>query len=103
MKAAILDTSLSTTIKDVTIAVLPYTAEGSTMPTGTAQDIVIRLAKALKLASLMEQELLIHRVGEPNMAIREVLETSAAIVFDDLTRVVRPTVVKVDFGKGRKS
>ncbi|WP_421579089.1 hypothetical protein [Shinella sp. M31] len=91
MKPLLRDTTLSNTILDVVKLVLPFTASGTTMPASDAQDVVIKLSAALKLATLIEQELSIHRFNEPGLSYR-----TAALVEETVTA----TVIEVDFGGG---
>lgn len=93
MKPLLRDTTLSSTILDVVKLVLPFTAAGQSMPASDAQDVVIKLSAAQKLATLMEQELAIHRFSEAGMS-----ERTAALVEETVTA----TVIEVDFGGGGK-
>lgn len=103
MKPPIHDITLSSTILNVTSSILPFTAEGKAMPSEKAQEAVIALALALKLASAMEQELAVHRLGEAGILARASLEGAATIALDQLIRDPAGKVVKVDFEKGKKS
>lgn len=99
MIAALRDTTLSNSILDVVQTVLPYTASGKAMPSELAHDVVIKLSASLKLASLMEQELSIHRFDEAGLSPGAVRSREIAIAVD---QAVTGTVVKVDFEKGKK-
>lgn len=99
MIAALRDTTLSTCILEVVKKVLPYTLPGAMMPSDVASDVVERLAGGMKLASLMEQELSVHRLGEAGMTARAVIEREIKAALDES---VGGTVVKVDFDGGRK-
>lgn len=103
MKPSIHDITLSSTILSVTGSILPFTAEGRAMPPEKAQEAVIALALALKLASAMEQELAVHRLGETGVLARASLEGAATTALDHLIRDPAGKVVKVDFEKGKKS
>ncbi len=93
MTPVIRDATLSTAILDVIKLVLPFTAAGSTMPDGVAQDVVIKLTTAQKFATLIEQEIAIHRCNEAGLP-----EKTAALVEETVTA----TVIEVDFGGGAK-
>lgn len=99
MSAALLDTTLSTSILETIKIVLPYTANDNPMPTAIANHVVRRLSAALKLASLMEQELAIHRADEAGVSIRAFLSQEVQNALDDVTG---DNIVKVDFEGGRK-
>lgn len=103
MKPPIHDITLSSTIMNVTGSILPYTAEGTAMPANKAQEVVIQLAMALRLASAMEQELAVHRLGETGVLVRASLEGAATTALDHMIRDPAGKVVKVDFEKGKKS
>ena len=103
MRPPIHDITLSSTIMNVTASILPYTAEGTAMPADKAQEAVIRLAMALRLASSMEQELAVHRLGEAGILARTSLEGAAGTALDQLIRDPAGKVVKVDFERGKKS
>lgn len=93
MKPALCDTTLSTAILDAVKAVLQFTQAGAAMPSEIAQDVVIRLSAAQKLASLMERELSIHRfseIGTPRQIADTIEQTATA------------TVISVNFDGGRK-
>lgn len=98
MTPALRDTTLSTTILDVIKVVLPFTASGSAMPAGTAQDVVIKLSAAQKLATLVEQELAIHRFDEAGYSNRALAREAATAI----EQTVTSTVIQVDFDGGRK-
>lgn len=103
MKPAIHDITLSSTIMNVAGSILPYTAKGTALPAEKAQEAVIHLALALKLASAMEQELAVHRLGEAGVLARASLEGAATTALDQLIRDPVGKVVTVDFEKGKKS
>ncbi|GLR51241.1 hypothetical protein KYK30_20415 [Shinella yambaruensis] len=103
MKPIVYDATLSATILNASARILPYTAEGKTMPADKARDVVVELALALRLAAAMEQELAVHRLGEAGMLARASLEGAATTALDQLIRDPVGKVVKVDFDKGRKS
>ncbi|CAK7257516.1 MULTISPECIES: hypothetical protein [unclassified Shinella] len=100
MISALRDTTLSTAIFDVIRVILPYTAEGKAMPSSLAHTVVTQLAATQKLATLMEQELAIHRFDEAGMSVRTMVEREIAAALD---QGVTSTVVKFDPDKGRKS
>lgn len=96
MMPSIRDTTLSTSLFDLAKAIVPYTA-GKPMPPETAAAIVTRIAKIMKLANLMEQELAIHRCDEAGLSIRAMMEREVNTAVGAAINVV-----KVDFEKGKK-
>lgn len=103
MRPIVYDATLSATILNASARILPYTAPGKAMPAEEARDVVVELALALRLASAMEQELAVHRLGEAGVLARASLEGAATTALDHLIRDPAGKVVKVDFDKGRKS
>jgi hypothetical protein len=102
MKATIHDTTLSSLILSVTKDVLPLTEPGITHSSAKAHDAVVKLAHALKLATLMEHELAMHRHGEVASAARSVMTAEAMTSFEQMVHDPKGTVVKLDFDGGRK-
>lgn len=102
MKAIIQDVTLSSSILNVTAKILPFTEEGKMMPAAMAHDVVVELSIALRLASCMEQELSVHRLGEASILARTSLEAEATTALCRLVTDPAGKVVKVDFGGGQK-
>lgn len=102
MKAVIHDTTLSTLILNITKDILPLTAGVVIGAPNHAHDAVVKLAHALKMATLMEHELAMHRHGEVASATRTVMAVEAMTALEEMVRDPKGTVVKVDFDGGRK-
>lgn len=102
MKPAVYDVTLSSSIMAVTSRILPFTAPGTVMPTALANDLVIELAVLLRLATATEQELAVHRLGEPAAHARKVLEEASTAVLNHASREITGKVVRVDFKGGPK-
>ncbi|MCT7667647.1 hypothetical protein [Shinella kummerowiae] len=102
MKPAVYDVTLSSSIMAVTSRILPFTAPGSVMPTALANDLVIELAVLLRLATATEQELAVHRLGEPAGQARKVLEDASTALLSGASRDQSGKVVRVDFTGGQK-
>lgn len=96
MMSSIRDTTLTTALFAIAKTIVPFTA-GTPMPPDTAAAIVTRLAKIMKLANLMEQELAIHRDDEAGLSIRAMMEREVNAAVGAAVNVV-----KVDFEKGKK-
>lgn len=102
MKAIIQDVTLSSSIVNVTAKILPFTEEGKMMPAAVARDVVVELSIALRLASCMEQELSVHRLGEAGILARTTLEAEATTALGGLVTDPAGKVIKLDFEGGRK-